>query len=165
MKIPGLNLKSVVNYFKKINTKLVLIILVTVLLIYVLNYLLRKREGMNPNKEYVNSNNTGNPEPNDAVLYFFYADWCPHCTRAKEVGGPWHTFKSRHGEEVRKNNTVIDIKEVDCTDSKKDGVESMLKEYNVKGYPTILLVKNGNHYLYDTKPDADRIEEFIDKVV
>jgi thiol-disulfide isomerase/thioredoxin len=161
MKILGPNLKSLLNYVKKINTKLVLIILVTLLLVYILNYLLRKREGMNPNKEYVNTNNTGNPEPSDAVLYFFYADWCPHCTRAKEQGGPWHIFKSRNGEQVIKNNTVIDIKEVDCT----DGNESMVKEYNVKGYPTILLVKNGNHYLYDTKPDADRIEEFIDKVV
>ena len=133
-------------------------ILVFMLLV---NYLLRKREGMNPNKEYINSNNIENSEPSDAVLYFFYADWCPHCTRAKEQGGPWYTFKSRHGEQVKKNNTVIDIKEIDCT----DGNGSMVKEYNVKGYPTILLVKNGNHYLYDTKPDADRIEEFIDKVV
>ncbi len=164
MKILGVNLKNLLNSFKKINTKLVLIILVTLLLIYILNYLLRKREGMNPNKEYVNSNNTENPEPSDAVLYFFYADWCPHCTRAKEAGGPWHTFKSRHPDgRVIKNNTTIDIKEVDCTDGETN--KSMLKEYNVKGYPTILIVKNGNHYLYDTKPDPDRIEEFIDKVV
>ena len=60
MKILGVNLKNLLNSFKKINTKLVLIILVTLLLIYILNYLLRKREGMNPNKEYVNSNNTEN---------------------------------------------------------------------------------------------------------
>jgi len=163
MKIPGINLKSLLNYLKKINIKLVLIILTALLLVYILNYLLRKREGMNPNKEYIDRNKTENPQQSDAVLYFFYADWCPHCTRAKEQGGPWNTFKSRHGEQVIKNNTIIDIKEVDCSDGESN--KSMLKEYNVKGYPTILLVKNGNHYLYDTKPDADRIEEFIEKVV
>ena len=104
-------------------------------------------------------------EPHEATLYFFYADWCPHYTRAKQPGGGWYDFKQRHGEEIRRGNTVITINEVDCTDDKEEGVKSKINEYKVKGYPTIILNKNGEHYLYDTKPDADHIDEFLDKMI
>ena len=78
--------------------------------------------------------------------------------------------KNELNAELNKNINEIEsdlIEEVDCSgdDNKhkgRYGVKEMMHKYKVEGYPTIILVKDGDHYLYDTKPDADRIEEFVD---
>ena len=166
MKLSDFTLKGVKNVFKKVNLKMILILISIIIIVYILNSFLIKRESYNPlyaNKEYIDNDDYNGEK--EATLYFFYANWCPHCNRAKEVGGPWFQFKSRHGEQIRRNNTIIDIKEVDCTDDKANGIASKLKTYNVKGYPTIILDKDGEHYLYDTKPDPDKIEQFIDRFI
>jgi len=161
------SLKTASGIITKNNLKNVFISLIVVVVIYFIYvYFFGTREGLVANKEYISlSNDADRGETDDATLYFFYAKWCPHCIRAKENGGPWKTFTNRHGDEVRRGNTIVSIREIDCTDDKKEGVKSLINKYNVNGYPTIVLDKHGEHYLYDTKPDADRIEEFLDKMV
>lgn len=171
-------MKNVSDTIKKItssftrtaySTKIVTVILVlSVLIIIYLIYhsISGMREGIISNKEHESSKcGSISQEPGDATLYFFYADWCPHCTRAKSAGGPWNTFKLRHGSEMTVNNTLVSIEEVDCTDNEIDGIKTIINKYKVKGYPTIILDKDGEHFLYDTKPDPDTIEEFIKRFV
>ena len=65
---------------KRFNWKTIsLIILLIVFLTYVMMRF-RKREGVT-NNEYL-SEDTNNRK--QAKLYFFYADWCPHCRTAKQ---------------------------------------------------------------------------------
>ena len=156
--------KRVSGFFnrKRFNWKTIsLIILLIVFLTYVMMRF-RKREGVT-NNEYLSE------DPNNrkqAKLYFFYADWCPHCRTAKQSGGPWYEFTKDKNDIIVKGDYDIAIEEVDCSkDSNKHnghGVKEIMHKYNVEGYPTIILVKDDEHYLYDTKPNADRIEEFVD---
>ena len=171
MKTVSDTIKKITSFFVKTtySNKIATFILVVplVIIIYLIyHYLSGMREGIVSNKEHEPSKcGSNNNEKGDATLYLFYADWCPHCTRAKEEGGPWNKFKLRHGDEMSVNNTIVSIEEIDCTDNKIDGIKTLINKYKVKGYPTIILDKDGEHFLYDTKPDPDTIEEFVKRFV
>jgi thiol-disulfide isomerase/thioredoxin len=63
----------------------------------------------------------------------YYADWCPHCKTLKPVFKDW----SKKGSIVVGGKTIfLDMVEVDTNPEKVKGKP-------VKGYPTILLEKNG----------------------
>ncbi len=155
-----------ISFLKKINLKKGLLIVLSLIIVYfIINYFFFRRESMEPNMEFNKNTSVLVNDPDQAKLYFFYADWCPHCTRAKQTGGGWKDFTDRHGDEVRRGNTVISIEEVDCSDDTDPEAKSKINKYKVSGYPTIILDKKGEHYLYDTKPDADRLDEFLDRMI
>tara|TARA_A100001015_G_scaffold315583_1_gene427756 strand:- start:2166 stop:2678 length:513 start_codon:yes stop_codon:yes gene_type:complete len=151
---------------RKFNWKIVsAVILLVIVLTYIMRF--RKNEGMEVNNKEYQNNQDNQDNRKEAKLYFFYADWCPHCRTAKQPGGPWNKFTEKHNDVIIKGDYDVFIEEVDCSsdDNKhkgRYGVKEMMHKYKVEGYPTIILVKDGDHYLYDTKPDADRIEEFVD---
>ena len=135
-----------------LNTKTMIILLVVVLFIsiciYVYNAYVEPR--LNPsyvaNREYVEESGS------EAELLFFYTDWCPYCKKAKPI---WNQLKEKYQNEPI-NNTKVYFKEIDC-----DKNESMADEYNIEGYPTIKLIKNGEIVEYDAKPDMDTLEKFL----
>jgi len=72
----------------------------------------------------------------------YYADWCPHCKTLKPVFKHW----SKKGSVVVGSKTVfVEMVEVDTNPEKVKGKP-------VKGYPTILLEKDGKF----TEFDGDR---------
>lgn len=72
----------------------------------------------------------------------YYADWCPHCKTLKPVFKEW----SKKGSVVIGSKTVfVEMVEVDTNPEKVKGKP-------VKGYPTILLEKDGKF----TEFDGDR---------
>ena len=72
----------------------------------------------------------------------YYADWCPHCKTLKPVFKDW----ASKGSVVVGGKTVfVDMVEVDTNPEKVKGKP-------VKGYPTILLEKDGQF----TEFDGDR---------
>ena len=90
-------------------------------------------------------------------LYFFYADWCPHCTTAKPQ---WSAFKSSYeGNEV--NGYKIKCNEVDCS----DGTSPLIQTHNVNGYPTLIMVKDGDKINFDSKISTDNLTQFVNSVL
>lgn len=105
---------------------------------------------------------------NEAVLvYFFYADWCPHCKTAKPE---WEKFsKQVNGTMV--NNKTIKTVVVDCTDLENTELENtsveakeLVRQYNVKGFPTVFAVKDGKQIDYDAKVSLTTLNKFAEAI-
>jgi thiol-disulfide isomerase/thioredoxin len=90
--------------------------------------------------------------PNEVELYLFYTEWCPYCKKAKPI---WDKLKTNF-ENSPINNTVVYFREVDCEKN-----EQLADQYDVKGYPTIKLVKEGQIIDYDAKVDYNTLVEFL----
>jgi thiol-disulfide isomerase/thioredoxin len=111
----------------------------------------------NPEDNVPNANIVGN----EVIIYFFYADWCPHCQKAKE---PWRKFQSNYdGKTV--NGLKIYCKPVDCTDPKEAEKNELRKKYNIEGYPTIKVIKNGQVIDFDAKITDESLSQFVDDVI
>ena len=85
----------------------------------------------------------------------FYVDWCPHCKTAKPE---WESLKSEYdGKSI--NGYTINFMEYNCT-TESDEVSQLMDKYNIEGYPTIKLLKDGTVIEYDAKPTKDTIIQF-----
>jgi thiol-disulfide isomerase/thioredoxin len=93
-----------------------------------------------PNSEQVG---TGADESKNAELLFFYADWCPH----KTINGYRVVFT-----------------DVNCSEETAE-VDKMMNQYNIEGYPTIKLIKDGQVIEYDAKPSKDTLTQFLNTVL
>lgn len=114
------------------------------------------------NKYYANSEHVpaGSGSSKQAELLFFYADWCPHCKTAKPI---WNDLKSEY-EHQSINGYQVEFTEVNCSEESAE-VEKLMDQYNVEGYPTIKLVKDGQIIEYDSKPSKDTLVQFLNKVL
>ena len=95
-----------------------------------------------------------NRRVSDAKILFFYANWCPHCKKAKP---DWDQFNSDY------NNTdmgfyKITSEQIDCS----EGTDSRIQEYGIDGYPTIIMVKDGKRINYDARITYDNLKKFAE---
>ena len=102
-----------------------------------------------PNKEYVNE---GEASSKSADIFFFYADWCPHCKTAKPE---WDAFK-KSIENGTVNGYHLNFHEID---GEKD--TGMADKFKVTGFPTIKLVHDDQIIEYDAKPNKNTLMQFI----
>ena len=94
-----------------------------------------------------------NNREGDAELIFFFADWCPHCNRAKPE---WDNFKNSF------NNKKVGLFNLTCTDVDcSEGNSPLIQEYSVDGYPTVILKKDGERIDYDASISEDNLQQFI----
>jgi thiol-disulfide isomerase/thioredoxin len=91
---------------------------------------------------------------------FFYADWCPHCKAAKPI---WNDLKSEYENKTINGYNVV-FTEVDCSEETAE-VEKLMNQYNVEGYPTIKLIKDGQVIEYDAKPSKETLTKFLNTVL
>lgn len=103
------------------------------------------------------SNTTGS---NDAEIMFFFANWCPHCKAAKPH---WNEVKSQYDGKVV-NGYKLTFTDIDCTEETPE-VKKSTDMYEIEGYPTIKLIKDGQVIDYDAKPTKDTLEKFINTVM
>ena len=96
----------------------------------------------------------------DAEILFFFANWCPHCKAAKPH---WNEVKNEYSGKTINGYTLI-FTEVDCTEETPE-VKKATDEYDIDGYPTIKLIKDGQVVDYDAKPTKDTLEKFITTVL
>ncbi|XP_033121043.1 thioredoxin domain-containing protein 5-like [Anneissia japonica] len=83
----------------------------------------------------------------------FYAPWCGHC---KRLAPTWETLAT---EVVEQKD--VSIAKVDCTVHK-----STCQKYEVRGYPTLLLFKNGkNVEKYGKSRELDSLLTFVNEKV
>jgi thiol-disulfide isomerase/thioredoxin len=110
-----------------------------------------------PNSEHaLESSGNGN----SAEMLFFYADWCPHCKTAKPI---WNDIKSEYENKTINGYKVV-FTEVNCSEESAE-VDKMMNQYNVEGYPTIKLLKDGQIIEYDAKPSKDTLTQFLNTVL
>jgi thiol-disulfide isomerase/thioredoxin len=102
----------------------------------------------------------GSESANEAELLFFFADWCPHCKTAKPI---WNDLKSEYENKTINGYRVV-FTEINCSEETAE-VEKMMNQYNVEGYPTIKLLKDGQVIEYDAKPSKETLTQFLNTVL
>ena len=105
------------------------------------------------------SKNSNSPT-NSAELLFFYADWCPHCKTAKPI---WNELKMQYQNKTINGYQVV-FTEINCSEETAE-VDKMMNQYNVEGYPTIKLLKDGQVIEYDAKPSKETLTQFLNTVL
>lgn len=143
---------------KAANIQFLLIILIVIVFTLAAIYMYKRSYAGKLKQKYVANNefsqNGSRAENNlkTADIYFFYTEWCPHCKTAKPV---WADFKKQIGNE-KVNGVTLNFIEVDCD---KDTDTS--DKFNVKGFPTIKLVRGKQIIEYDAKPSTQNLIEFV----
>lgn len=103
---------------------------------------------------------TGQQVSSTAELLFFYANWCPHCKSAKPI---WNELKSEY-ENKTINGYKVTFTEIDCSEETAE-VDKLMNQYNVEGYPTIKLIKDGQVIEYDAKPSKEMLTKFLNTML
>ena len=117
---------------------------------------------MKPQYSHNSEENFGENGSNgkNAEVLFFFTDWCPHCKTAKPI---WNEIKSEYENKTINGYHVI-FTEIDCSNETAE-VEQMMNKYNVEGYPTIKLLKDGQVIEYDAKPSKATLTQFLNTVL
>ena len=115
-----------------------------------------------------------------AEIYFFHAEWCPHCKKAKPE---WEQFK-RQFDKMVINDYLIQCYEINCTDDNGDvvlekdsdgtstglkqtkvKVADMIRNFGIDSYPTIKLKKDDYTVDFDAKITQDSLEQCVNTVL
>ena len=136
-----------------------LMILVTIIILCVAAYMVFQNS--KPNLKTSIEPGVSKPvSSQEAEVLFFYANWCPHCKAAKPH---WNEVKNEYdGKTI--NGYTLNFTDIDCTEETPD-VKNATDEYDIEGYPTIKLIKDGQVIDYDAKPTKDTLEKFITTVL
>jgi thiol-disulfide isomerase/thioredoxin len=146
----------------KMSTTTILIIAGILLFIFIAiyyyyNYVLPKlKTSYNANSEYGSKDN----ENKQAEIILFYAEWCPHCKTAKPN---WDAIRNQYQNKTINGYHVI-FTEVNCTTETAE-TEQMMNKYNIEGFPTIKLLKDGQIIEFDAKPTRETLNEFLNTVL
>jgi len=155
-----------------------LYVLITfVLIIFIIAGYYAYRKYITPaieNDKYKDVSNA-NRRNKEAVLYFFFADWCPHCRKAKPE---WYAFKNEYDKEDKLvNGYRVVCKGIDCTkdihqdagteegpecDDQCKNVKKLVAQYQIDSYPTVKLIdSNGEIIDFDSKISKNTLEQFV----
>lgn len=154
----------VMNAGGKMSSTTILIVVAILLFIFLAIYyyyyyvLPKLKTSYNANNEYNTKDSEGGNKQGEMLL--FYADWCPHCKTAKPN---WDSIKSQYQNKTINGYHVI-FTEVDCTTETAE-TEQMMNKYNIEGFPTIKLVKDGQVVEFDAKPTRETLNEFLNTVL
>jgi thiol-disulfide isomerase/thioredoxin len=114
------------------------------------------------NKTIYNANNEGGSgtATKQAEMMLFYADWCPHCKTAKPI---WAEIEKQYQNKTINGYNVI-FTEINCS-TETEEVERLMNKYNIEGFPTIKLLKDGQVIEFDAKPTKDTLNQFLNTVL
>jgi thiol-disulfide isomerase/thioredoxin len=108
-----------------------------------------------------------NTDPNgrELVIYFFFANWCPHCKIAKPE---WAAFKDNYHQKMV-NGYRVECIEIDCSDDTVGSVRATIERFEVDSFPTIkatLIGSDGKENVveYDAKVKKENLEKFVQSV-
>lgn len=154
------------------NFMIILVAIVAILCIIVFVYYKYMKPKLTPtyvaNKEFVGTDNTSELSQKPiAHIMLFTASWCPYCRKLQDEG-TFSRFKTENQGKVI-NNYELDIQEIDCSNDQDSNIKTKLDEYNVDGFPSIKLIKEGDPpssaYDFDAKPSIDTLNKFIHAVL
>jgi len=159
-------LSTIQSAGSNMNTSTLLIIVAVVLFIlvgasYYYFYVIPSTSAQyRANKELIDGKGSGGELSNEAELIFFYADWCPHSKKAKPI---WEEIKKTYENKTINGYSIV-FTEIDSS-TENVQVEKMMDKYNVEGFPTIKLLKDGQIIEYDAKPSKDTLDKFLNSVL
>ena len=155
-------LSKIIPSSSKMSTTTIVIIVVIVLFVILAIYYYYKYVSQKLKTSYhVNSEGYTNSGPSkQAELMLFYADWCPHCKTAKPI---WNELKTQYQNKTINGYQVL-FTEINCTNENAE-TEQMMNKYNIEGFPTIKLLKDGQIIEYDAKPTKETLTEFLNTVL
>lgn len=162
------SLKSIiVRYFTSNKSTLWVIFFVILLLLATLyaynTYYLPTQN----NKQFKNLSNdpagtsTTYTSGTSATIYYFHVDWCPYCQKSI---GDWKNFAKDYNGKVIHGYTIT-CTDINCTDDKDPDVKSYVDKYNIKGYPTVKMVKDGKVIDFDAKVTYSALSQFANNVL
>ena len=131
--------------------------IIIILYYYVFKPVSEKNVTYSANAEH---NTSSSQNGKDAEIMLFYVDWCPHCKTAKPA---WNDVKSEYENKTINGYKVI-FTEINCTEETAE-VESLMNKYNIEGFPTIKLLKDGQVVEYDAKPTKETLTQFLNTVL
>lgn len=96
-----------------------------------------------------------------ATVYYFYADWCSVCTRARPV---WDRFAAAmDGRAVNGYRVACVTVDVTDPDNKRSGVnEALVQQYNLDSFPTVKIVVNNKVVMMDASVADDTLRSFVE---
>ena len=118
---------------------------------------INKDAAFNANREHATTDTNSNKT---AEMMLFYVDWCPHCKTAKPI---WNDLKAEYENKTINGYKVV-FTDVNCSEETAE-VDKMMNQYNVEGYPTIKLLKDGQIIEYDAKPSKETLTQFLNTVL
>ena len=92
----------------------------------------------------------------EAIVYFFHANWCPHC---KKAAPEWDSFKLTHHDKVI-NGYIIKCQDVDCTDESNTTSNTLINRFHVDSYPTVKMERDGTIIDFDSKVTSSSLGSF-----
>jgi thiol-disulfide isomerase/thioredoxin len=145
-----------VRYIRKYTT--LILIVCMILLFGLFGYYGYKRFYANKQHDkkfqnVANANTRGKP----AEVLFFYADWCPHCKKAKPM---WFQFKEEYNGQVI-NGWQINCREIDCTDEENMSSNALIAKYKIESYPSIIMLVGDNRIDFDSKVTKDALAQLV----
>lgn len=142
---------AVINFFNKMTKESKLVLVFALIVIACTMYrdcflckYIPKLDGFKLREKFENLENFEDSAKPNMVL--FYAPWCPHC---KSMMGDWRKLRNRVGPKM-------DIVDVNC-----DEKPEMAEKYNVNGFPTIILFKNGKKIHFEGPRKLQNFLEFV----
>jgi thiol-disulfide isomerase/thioredoxin len=94
-------------------------------------------------------------------IYYFHVDWCPYC---KNSIGDWNNFAKDYNNKVINEYSITCI-DVNCTNDTDPNVKAYVEKYDIKGYPTVKMVKDGKVIDFDAKVTYNSLSQFVNNVV
>jgi thiol-disulfide isomerase/thioredoxin len=148
-----------------VNKKIMVGVFIFIVFIIVIIWWMRRRKSPGTFDDVANSMNRGTTSTDsgansgkEALIYFFHADWCPHCKKAQPE---WDAFKmSQHNK--LKNGYVVKCISVDCTNDKESTAKQLINEFNIESYPSVKMVKDNTTIDYDASVKTASLNKFVD---
>jgi thiol-disulfide isomerase/thioredoxin len=110
----------------------------------------------------INNVPNANSSPKEMVFNYFFADWCPHCQKATK---PWQLFKNNYENKVVDGYRII-CRDYDCSNPNQNSeLTTKMGIYDVSGYPTIKVDKDGKIVDFDAKITEYSLSQFIKTII
>ena len=136
---------------------------VFVLFLLISIYLYNKFIKTNNTKEnkFKDVANTGNNN-REINLIMCHVDWCPHCKKALPE---WKAFCDQYNNTEMNGYTITCNSEgTNCTDDSDPKIKTIISDFNIVSYPTVILMKDKKRYDFDAKITSQNLAQFIKSV-
>ena len=95
------------------------------------------------------------------VVYFFHADWCPHCKKALPE---WNGFsQANHGKDLY--GYKVNCVDINCTNEDDSKVVEYINKFNIDSYPTVKMIKDGKTIDFDSRITTTSLNSFLETML
>jgi thiol-disulfide isomerase/thioredoxin len=147
--------KNILKHKHNVTCVLVVLLLIAIVTYGYIYYTKNtKKENFQDNNE-INTTSNNNNNKKTATLYLFSADWCPHCKKAEPE---WNAFYDEYNDKEI-NGYIMNLQKINCTNETTESRQLMTK-YNVEGFPTVIMVKDGETISFDAPVKTSTLTQF-----